>query len=213
MFVSHFRLPVWCPLTSFSYTRGWSLNEVRTFWFLLPSFLRCQWRQQYYILQRQSLLGELRKKERRCLFFLNSLRASLGLTVLHRQIWNYFSGAGSREWHLTEIPHFYSGSWATLRLPAWGSIILPLACSFWVLEVVVVLVELDKVLEAGAGHTWSFHTSIGIFRTSGGDRPCSVMGIFANIPARELFLCRSLMCVHLVYFIFSWGIIGPLITE
>lgn len=100
-----------------------------------------------------------------------------------------------------------------LRLRAWGSAVLPAACSYWVLEMLVVLAELDKALEAGAGCTWSFCTSTEIFRTSEGDRPFSVMGIFANIPARELFLCRSLMCVHLVYFGFSWGVIGPLITE
>lgn len=91
----------------------------------------------------------------------------------------------------------------TLRLCAWGSIVFPTACSSCVLEVAVILVELDKVLEAGTGPTLSFHTSIDIFRTSGGDRPCDVMGIFANIPARELFLCRSLMCSHLVQLIFS----------
>lgn len=87
----------------------------------------------------------------------------------------------------------------TLGLCAWGSVVLPTACSCWVLEVVVVLVGVDKVLEAGAG---SFHTSIQIFRTSGGDRPSCLMGIFANIPARELFLHRSCMRVHLVLFYF-----------
>lgn len=57
------------------------------------------------------------KEEMEMSLFCNSLKEQLlDLTVLHRQIWNYFSGAESAEWHLTEILCFYSSLWATLSV-------------------------------------------------------------------------------------------------
>lgn len=72
--ISHFRLPVWFLLTSLSYTRGWSLNEVWTFFFLLLSLLSVQAPVLYTA--RQSLTLEWVKEETKKVSLLwNSLRA------------------------------------------------------------------------------------------------------------------------------------------
>lgn len=73
------------------------------------------------------------------------------------------------------------------------------SCSMLILslEVVVVLVELDKVLEASAGCTQSFRTSIGIFRTPGGDRPCSVIGVIAKAACSMQGAYAEASCVFI----------------
>lgn len=83
--ISHFRLPVWFLLTSLSYTRGWSLNEVKLFVSITFSFVSGG---STVIYDRDSLLSELRERQERCLCFEIVQEQSLGLTVLHRQIQN-----------------------------------------------------------------------------------------------------------------------------
>lgn len=71
--VSHFRLPVWFLLTSLSYTRGWSLNEVWIFLFLLPSLLSAE-AALFYMAETEPVEWVKEETEKMSLLW-NSLRA------------------------------------------------------------------------------------------------------------------------------------------
>lgn len=202
-----FQIACLVPIDQFQLYKRLKFERGANFCFLLPSFFRCQWRQQCYMLQRQGLLGETGRRQR--IMSLESLRAitrsdCAPKTNLRLFQWNWHSGI------LLKYRAFIQASGqrsqiACLRLHCSSQHAHPGSLRRWLYWLLVV--------ETGAGCTWSFHMSIGIFRTCRADRSCSVMGIFANVPAREIFSCRNLMCVHLVYFICSWEIVGPFATE
>lgn len=119
---------------------------------------------------------------------------------------------------INELLDFSSSLWAALL--AWDSIGLPLAHSSWVLELVV-LVELVKMLETGAGQgTQPFYTAIGVFRASG----CTTAELLevSHILKCNANFCKRLYKIDLlmrkphVYSSSSFssqGIVGPLFPE